>query len=224
MSRKTIGILIVDDHAIVREGYRALLAKHEGLMVVGEACDAASAYQCYKDKRPDVVIMDISMPGRGGIDAIKHIREFDTHARVLVFTMHSSGAAYALQAFRAGAKGYVTKSSPPDVLVDAVKAVSDGRIAICPETAQALAVGRVHQERSQLEDLSPREFEILRMILEARTTDEIASAFHVSRKTVANYHYNIKSKLGVSSDIELLHFGLQHGVIAPIAPLLDLEK
>ena len=104
MSRKTIRVLIVDDHAIVREGYCALLAKHEGLTVVGEACDAASAYQCYKDKRPDVVIMDISMPGRGGIDAIKHIREFDAHARILVFTMHS-GAAYALQAFRAGPRG-----------------------------------------------------------------------------------------------------------------------
>jgi len=165
--------------------------------------------------------MDISMPGRGGIDAIKHIREFDAHARVLVFTMHS-GAAYALQAFRAGAKGYVTKSSSPDVLVDAVKAVSDGRLAICPEIAQVLAFGQVHQERSQLEDLSPREFEILRMILEARTTDEIASACHVSRKTVANYHYNIKSKLGVSSDIELLYYGLQHGVITPIAPLRSI--
>ena len=114
MSRKTIRVLIVDDHAIVREGYRALLAKHEGITVVGEACDAASAYQCYKDKQPDVVIMDISMPGRGGIDAIKHIREFDAHAHVLVFTMHS-GAAYALQAFRAGAKGYVTKSSSSPV-------------------------------------------------------------------------------------------------------------
>jgi two-component system, NarL family, invasion response regulator UvrY len=115
MNRKIIRVLIVDDHAIIREGYRALLAKHEGLTVVGEASNAASAYQYYKDQRPDVVIMDISMPGRGGIDAIKHIREFDAHARVLVFTMHS-GAAYALQAFRAGAKGYVTKSSPPDVL------------------------------------------------------------------------------------------------------------
>ena len=96
--RKTIRVLIVDDHAIVREGYRALLAKHEGITVVGEACDAASAYQCYKDKQPDVVIMDISMPGRGGIDAIKHIREFDAHARVLVFTMHS-GAAYVQKQF-----------------------------------------------------------------------------------------------------------------------------
>jgi DNA-binding NarL/FixJ family response regulator len=193
MNRKTIRVLIVDDHAIVREGYRALLAKHEGLTVVGEASDAASAYQYYKDQRPDVVIMDISMPGRGGIDAIKHIREFDAHARVLVFTMHS-GAAYALQAFRAGAKGYVTKSSPPDVLVDAVRAVSDGRIAICPEIAQTLAFGRVHQERSQLEDLSPREFEILRMILEARTTDEIASAFHVSRSGISPFRSEIGSR------------------------------
>ena len=117
MSRKTIRVLIVDDHAIVREGYRALLAKHEGLKVVGEACDAASAYQCYKDTRPDVVIMDISMPGRGGIDAIEHIRELDAHARVLVFTMHS-GAAYALQAFRAGAKGFFASSrdTVPDML------------------------------------------------------------------------------------------------------------
>src|SRR5246127_5981517 len=129
MSRKTIRVLIVDDHAIVREGYRSLLAKYKWLTVVGEACDAASAYQCYKDKRPDVVIMDISMPGRGGIDAIKHIREFDAHARVLVFTMHS-GPAYALQAFRAGAKGYVTKSSSPDCLVDPGKGLFDWSLGI----------------------------------------------------------------------------------------------
>src|SRR5947207_14804801 len=99
MSREAIRVLIVDDHAIVREGYRALLEKHEGLKVVGEACDAASAYQTYKATRPDVVIMDISMPGRGGIDAVEHIREFDAHARVLMFTMHT-GAADALHAHR----------------------------------------------------------------------------------------------------------------------------
>ena len=173
MSRKTVRVLIVDDHAIVREGYRSLLAKHEGLQVVGEACDAASAYQCYKDTRPDVVIMDISMPGRGGIDAIGHIRELDAHARVLVFTMHS-GAAYALQAFRAGAKGYVTKSSPPDLLVRAVRDVAEGRLAVCPEISEALALDRVQEEKTRLHELSPREFEIFRMILDAKSPDEIA--------------------------------------------------
>lgn len=217
MSAKPIRVLIVDDHAVVREGYRALLAKQEGLTVVGEACDAASAYQCYKDTRPDVVIMDISMPGRGGIDAIAHIREFDDHARVLVFTMHS-GAAYALQAFRAGAKGYVTKSSPPDLLVRAVRDVAEGRLAICPEISEALAFDRVQEEKTGLQGLSPREFEIFRMILEAKSTDEIASALNVSRKTVANYHYAIKSKLGVDSDIELLYLGLRQGLVEPVSP------
>src|SRR4029079_10848837 len=108
MSRKDVRVLLVDDQAVVREGYRTLLEKHEGLTVVGEASNAAAAYQCYKDTQPDVVVMDISMPGRGGIDAMEHIRQFDPAARILVFTMHG-GVPYALQAFRAGARGYVTK-------------------------------------------------------------------------------------------------------------------
>jgi two-component system, NarL family, invasion response regulator UvrY len=223
MSRKTIRILIVDDHAIVREGYRALLAKHEGLKVVGEACDAASAYQCYKEMRPDVVIMDISMPGRGGIDAIEHIRELDSHARVLVFTMHS-GAAYALQAFRAGAKGYVTKSSPPDLLVRAVRDIAEGRLAICPEISEALAFDRLQEEKTGLHGLSPREFEIFRLILGAKSTDEIASALNLSRKTVSNYHYAIKSKLGVDSDIELFYLGLRQGLVEPVSRAVDSRK
>lgn len=221
MSRKAIRVLLVDDHAVVREGYRTLLAKHEGLTVVGEAGDAASAYQCYKDTQPDVVIMDISMPGRGGIDAIEHIRRFDAHARILVFTMHG-GAMYALQAFRAGARGYVTKSSPPDLLVSAVREVAEGQVAICPEISEALALDRVQGEKTGLEGLSPREFEIFRMILDARSTDEIASALNLSRKTVANYHYSIKSKLGVASDIELLYFGLRQGLVGPVSPAADI--
>jgi len=223
MSRKPIRVLIVDDHAVVREGYRALLAKHEGLNVVGEAYDAASAYQSYKDMQPDVVIMDISMPGRGGIDAIEHIREFDANARVLVFTMHS-GAAYALHAFRAGAKGYVTKSSPPDLLVRAVRDIADGRLAICPEISEALAFDRVQDDKTGLQALSPREFEIFRMILDAKSTDEIAAAFNLSRKTVANYHYAIKSKLSVESDIELLYLGLRQGLVEPLSPVVDSGK
>lgn len=221
MNRKTIRVLLVDDHAVVREGYRMLLAKHEGLIVVGEACDAASGYQSYKETQPDVVVMDISMPGRGGIDAIEHIRRFDARARVLVFTMHG-GAVYALQAFRAGARGYVTKSSPPDLLISAVRDVAEGRIVICPEIGEVLALERVREEKTGLEDLSPREFEIFRMILDARSTDEIASALNVSRKTVANYHYSVKTKLGVASDIELVYFGLRQGLVGPISPTRDL--
>jgi len=220
MTGKPVCVLLVDDHAVVREGYRTLLEKHEGLSVVGEASNDASAYQCYKDLRPDVVVMDISMPGRGGIDAIEHLRKFDAEARVLVFTMHS-GAPYALQAFRAGAKGYVTKSSPPDFLVSAVRSVAEGRLAICPEISEVLALDRVQEEREGIEALSPREFEIFRMILDAKSTDEIASALNVSRKTVANYHYSIKSKLGAASDIELIYLGLRQGLVAPVSPIAE---
>jgi two-component system invasion response regulator UvrY len=217
MTTKPVRVLLVDDHAVVREGYRTLLEKHDGVSVVGEASNAALAYQRYKDLRPDVVVMDISMPGRGGIDAIEHIRKFDAEARILVFTMHS-GAPYALQAFRAGAKGYVTKSSPPDLLVNAVRSVANGQVAVCPEISEELAIDRVQDESERIEGLSPREFEILRMILDAKTTDEIASALNVSRKTAANYHYSIKAKLGASSDVELLYLGLRHGLIAPVLP------
>ncbi len=200
MTGKPVRVLLVDDHAVVREGYRTLLEKHEGLSVVGEASNAASAYQCYKDLRPDVVVMDISMPGRGGIDAIEHLRKFD---------------------FRAGAKGYVTKSSPPDFLVSAVRSVAEGRLAICPEISEVLALDRVQEEREGIEALSPREFEIFRMILDAKSTDEIASALNVSRKTVANYHYSIKSKLGAASDIELIYLGLRQGLVAPVSPIAE---
>jgi two-component system invasion response regulator UvrY len=220
MNRKTVRVLLVDDHAIVREGYRTLLEKHQGLTVIGEASNAAAAYQTYKDTQPDVVIMDISMPGRGGIDAIAHLRRLDPQACVLVFTMHGR-AVYALQAFRAGARGYVTKSSPPDLLISAVRSVAEGRMVICPEISEVLALDRVQEQRTGLEGLSPREFEILRMILDAKSTDDIASALNVSRKTAANYHYSIKSKLGVASDIELLYLGLQQGLVDAVLPGAD---
>jgi two-component system, NarL family, invasion response regulator UvrY len=220
MTVRPIRVLLVDDHAVVREGYRTLLEKHDGLKVIGEAGNAVSAYQSYKDLRPDVVVMDISMPGRGGIDAIEHIRKFDAEARILVFSMHS-GAPYALQAFRAGAKGYVTKSSPPEFLVSAVRSVAEGQVAICPEISEVLALDRLQVEKDGIEALSPREFEIFRMILDAKSTDEIAAALNVSRKTAANYHYSIKSKLGASSDIELLYLGLRQGLVGPVSPAAE---
>ena len=215
MSARHISVLLVDDHAVVREGYRRLLEKHDGIEVVAEAADAASAYQAYKQKQPNVVVMDVSMPGRGGIDAIRQIRQWDSAARVLVFSMHSS-AAYALQAFRAGAKGYVTKSSAPELLVSAVRDVASGRIAICPEISEALAMSRVQEDNNAIDSLAPREFEILRMLLDAKSTEEIAAAFNLSPKTVSNYHYAIKAKLGVSSDIELVYYGLRNGLVAPL--------
>lgn len=215
MTSKPIRVLIVDDHAIVRQGYRRLLEKHAGIEVVAEAADAAEAYLQYKNTSPDVVIMDITMPGRGGIAAAQHLRKLDPSARIIIYSMHAN-ATYAVQAIRAGAKGYVTKSSDPSLLVEGVRKVMQDKPAFCPEISESLAASRVEEETNALEYLSPREFEILRMILDAKTTEEIASSFRLSAKTVANYHYSIKSKLGVSSDIDLVYFCMRHGLVAPL--------
>jgi len=210
-----IRVLLVDDHAVVRQGYRRLIEMHPDIDVVAEAEDAPSGYQAYKESRPHVVVLDISMPGRGGIDLVRQIRQLDSNARVLMFTMHAS-ATYAQQAFRAGARGYVTKSSPPDLLVSAIRSVHAGRPALCAEINEAIATSRLCSDASPVEELSPREFEILRMILEAKSTEEIASAYNLSPKTVANYHYEIKSKLRVRSDIELVYLCMRQGLVEPI--------
>jgi DNA-binding NarL/FixJ family response regulator len=204
--------MLVDDHAVVREGYRTLLQKQPGLEIVAEARDGEEAYRLFKAALPGLVIIDISMPGLGGIEAIKRLRSWDPTARILVFTMHLN-AVYALQAIRAGAKGYVTKSSPPDILVGAVFDVHKGKTALSPDISRELALTRLGQEPNRLDGLTPREFEILRMLVSEQTTEQIAGVLNLSAKTVANTHYLIKSKLGVSSDIELVRLALRYGLI-----------
>ncbi|WP_315752749.1 MULTISPECIES: response regulator transcription factor [unclassified Bradyrhizobium] len=205
-------ILLVDDHAVVREGYRSMLQKQPGLRVVAEAADGAEAYRLFKEVRPDLVIMDLTMPGVGGIEGIRRIRQWDRSARILVFTMHEN-AGFAVQAIRAGARGYVTKSSPPETLVRAVMDVLAGHIAISPDIDHELALSRLAGERAAADVLSAREFEVMQMLLAERTTDEIASALHLSPKTVANLHSLIKDKLGVASDIELVRLALRQGLL-----------
>lgn len=208
-------IMLVDDHAVVREGYRTVLQKQPGLRVVAEASDGADAYRLYKDVKPDLVIMDLSMSGIGGIEAIRRIRQWDRGARILVFTMHQN-AGFAVQAIRAGARGYVTKTSPPDELVRAVMDVLAGRIAVSPDIDHELALSKLGGETMAADVLSAREFEVLQLLLAERTTDEIAEALHISPKTVANLHSVIKDKLAVGSDIELVRLALRQGILTQV--------
>ena len=217
MSEGLRKIMLVDDHAIVREGYRAVLQKQPMLRIVAEASDGAEAYRLFKETRPDLVIMDLTMPGVGGIEAIRHIRQWDPAACILVFTMHQN-AAFAVQAIRAGARGYVTKTSPPEALLKAVSDVLDGRLALSPDMDHELALSRLAEETVAADVLTPREFEVLRMLLAERTTEEIAETLHISPKTVANLHYLIKTKLGVASDIELVLLALRQGLLTPESP------
>ncbi len=212
MTHASATVMLVDDHAIVREGYRAVLHKQPGLKVVAEAGDGAEAYARFKDTHPDLVIMDLAMPGVGGIEAIRRIRQWYPEAWILVFTMHDN-AAFAMQAVRAGARGYVTKSSSPDILVRAVFEVLAGKIALSPDMDHELALNQLGKEPLATQTLSAREFEVLLMLLAERSTQQIADSMNLSPKTVANLHYLIKSKLGVSSDIELVRLALRQGIL-----------
>lgn len=209
-----VSILLVDDHPVVREGYRRLLERQAGFRISAEAEDAAAAYRAYQAERPDVVVMDLTLPGPGGLEAIRHIRQWDRNACLLVFTMHAS-AAFALKAFEAGARGYITKSSAPQELVRAIATVARGGRALSEDIAREIASERLGNERSLVEDLGPRETEILRLVASGWTTEQIATSLNLSGKTVQNYHYQIKSKIGARTDAHLVWLATAAGLVAP---------
>lgn len=205
-------LVLVDDHAIVREGYRRLLESRPDLLIVGEAATARDALDQYKALAPDVLVLDLGLPDMGGVELIRRLLQRDAGARILVFTMHRE-PLFATQALRAGALGYVTKSSPPEVLVNAVYQVAARRQVISPDIAPELALALIDRPREPLAELAPREFEILRLLLDGCSADEIGVRLSISAKTVQNCHYQIKSKLGVRSDIELTRLALRMGLI-----------
>ncbi len=213
-----ITILLVDDHPIVREGYRRLLERQPGYRIVAEADNAADAYQAYREVSPDVVIMDLSLPGVSGVEAVRHIRQWDKNARILIFTMHG-GAAFALKAFEAGASGYVTKSSDAAELLRAVLIVAKGGRALSDDVAREIAAERLGEGRALVDELGPRETEILRLVASGRTTEDIAALLNLSPKTVQNYHYQIKSKIGARTDAHLVWLAIGAGLVgdAPAA-------
>lgn len=205
-------ILLVDDHPIVREGYRRLLERQPGYKIVAEADNAADAYQSYRRVSPDIVIMDLSLPGASGVEAVRHIRQWDRNARILIFTMHS-GAAFALKAFEAGACGYVTKSSDAAELLRAVAIVAAGGRALSDDVAREIAAERLGEGRAIVDELGPRETEILRLVASGRTTEDIAAILNLSPKTVQNYHYQIKSKIGARTDAHLVWLAIGAGLV-----------
>lgn len=213
-----VKVLLVDDHPVVREGYRRLLERQRGFVVAAEAESAAEAYRAYRDHSPDVVVMDLSLRGgAGGLEAVRHIRQWDKRARILVFTMHSA-AAYALKAFEAGASGFVTKGGEASELVRAVETVARGGRALGDDVAREIAAERLADARSPLCDLGPRETEILRLLACGRTTEDIAASLNLSPKTIQNYHYQIKSKVGARTDAHLVWLAIGAGLVGADAP------
>jgi len=208
---RRISILLVDDHPVVRQGYRRVLDHQGDFQVVAEADSAMDAYGAFKAHSPDVVVMDISMPGASGLEAIRNIRARDATARILIFSMHGE-AAQVKAAFNAGASGYVTKSSEPAVLLRAIRQVARGERALSDDVAQALAADSLDPQRSKLDQLGEREIEILRQLASGATTEQIAANLNLSTKTVQNYHYLIRSKTGLKTDALLVRLAVEAGL------------
>ena len=205
-------ILLVDDHAIVREGYRALLAKQPDLQVIAEADNAMLAYQLFKESQPDLIMTDISLQGISGFEVIGRIRQRCPEAKILVFSMHKN-ASFAIQAMHAGALAYVTKNSSPELLLQAIAEVLAGRLFLSPDIAQAIALETIGCEQMALASLTTREFEILHLLLETHSHQTIAQSLNISEKTVCNSHYLIKRKLGVNNDIALTRLAIKLKVL-----------
>ncbi|HEY1103709.1 MAG TPA: response regulator transcription factor [Burkholderiaceae bacterium] len=206
-----VRILLADDHEVVRAGYRYLLQRQPHWEVVAEADTAQAAYTLYSTHRPDIFVTDLSLPGASGLEAIRRVMALDASARIVVFTMHAS-PDFATAALRQGALGYVTKSSAPEVLLRAMDMALRGRQALSPDIAQALALARLGGNGHPVHTLTPREFELLSLLVAPVNVDDIAEQLHLSVKTVNNLHYQIKRKLGVANDIELTRLALSWGI------------
>jgi len=209
-----IRILLVDDHAVVREGYRRFLERSDDLRVVGEAEDADEGYRCWTRHAPDVTVVDLSMRGAGGLRLLQRIAAHAPGARCLVFSMYED-AQVAQRALEAGARGYVTKNSQPEVLVQAVRAVHAGQVYLSADIVQARAA--LDQDAQRLSSLSGKEHEIFRLLAQGRSVADIAQLLNLSAKTVANHQSQIRDKLGLETAAALVHLALRHGVIPPDA-------
>lgn len=205
-------IMLVDDHAVVRAGIRRLLEQHPGFDIVAEAESGERAYQLFGEHLPDVSVMDLTMPGMGGMEAIRRIIARYPVARILVLSMHEN-AAFASQALKAGAKGFLPKSGLAEELVNAIEAVVKGQTYISTDIAKKIALQTLESNGDPMQLLSAREFEIFRLLAEGQDSDEIAQALKISIKTVANYQTTIKQKLGINSPVEMVRLAIRYGLI-----------
>lgn len=212
-----IKVLVADDHAIVREGVRMILAREPDIEVVGEAGDGQQALDQVATLRPQVVVMDISMPGMGGIEATQRVRAEHADVQVLALTMHED-ESYVFQLLRAGAAGYVLKRAAAQDLVQAVRAAARGEAFLYPSVARKVVedyLRRVEagEERERYDGLTTREKEILTLIAQGLSNQQIAGQLYISIKTVQTHRAHILEKLGLHDRTELVRYAIRKGLI-----------
>lgn len=209
-----ITILLADDHALVREGLRRLLQDYADLEVVGEASDGQETLRLARQLQPDVILLDLSMPGMDGIEATKRILEEGLKSKVLILSMHAN-EEYAVRVLQAGARGFVGKGAPSREVTEAIRKVASGGCYLPLALAEALPKRYVRKgtEDSPLEVLSDRELQVLKRLAEGQTGREIAQELHLSPKTVDTYRARLLTKLELSTTADLIRFALRYGVI-----------
>ncbi|MGZ5033225.1 MAG: response regulator [Usitatibacter sp.] len=208
-----IRIVLADDHTIVREGLKQLLAAADGLEIVGEARDGHEVMKVVRELDFDLLLLDMSMPGKSGIELIKQVRAEKPKLRILILSMHEE-RQYAIRAIRAGASGYLTKESASRQLVEAIRKVASGGAFISAEVAEQLALGAMPDAKGALHELlSDREFQIFRMIAEGMSVSDIAERLNLSVKTVSTHKANIMQKMRLETTGELIRYALAHRLV-----------
>ncbi len=209
-----IDVMLVDDHAVVRMGFKMLLEVDSDIKVIAEADSGETAIKTYMDCKPNVVVMDITMPGMGGLEAIERILAKDAAARILVLSAHED-SVHPKRVLNAGAMGYLTKRSAAEELIKAIRTVAGGKKYIEANVAQQMAIQQLTGEQNPVDVLSDREFEVFMALAKGKTTNEIAEALFLSPRTVGTHLYNIKQKLNANNSAEIALIAMRSGLIDP---------
>ena len=209
-----INVMLVDDHAVVRMGFKMLLETAPDIKVIAEAENGETAIKAYMEHKPNIVVMDITMPGMGGLEAIERILAKDNNARILVLSAHED-SVHPKRVLNAGAMGYLTKRSAAEELIKAIRMVASGKKYIEASVAQQMAIQQLSGTQSPVDVLSEREFEVFMSLAKGKTTNEIAENLYLSPRTVGTHLYNIKQKLNAQNSAEIALIAMRSGLLEP---------
>jgi two-component system, NarL family, invasion response regulator UvrY len=209
-----IKILLVDDHAVVRMGFKMLIEAEDDITVIGEAESGEIAIKLFQELKPDIIVMDITMPGIGGLEAIDRIIAKDKNTKILVLSAHED-SVHPKRVLNAGAMGYLTKRSAAEELIKAIKSIHQGKRYLEPNIAQQMAITQLSGETNPVEILSDREFEVFIALAKGKSTNEIADTLCLSPRTVGTHLYNIKQKLNANNSAEIALIAIRCGLIDP---------
>lgn len=207
-----ISVMLVDDHAVVRMGFKMLLETDADIKVVAEAESGEQAIQRFMEFKPSVVVMDITMPGIGGLEAIERILAKDSAAKILVLSAHED-SVHPKRVLNAGAMGYLTKRSAAEEMIKAIRIVANGKKYLEASVAQQMAIQQLSGDQNPVDVLSPREFEVFMALAKGKTTNEIAETLFLSPRTVGTHLYNIKQKLNANNSAEIALIAMRSGLL-----------